>query len=189
MNPPRTGLRLALAVAGFAIGLTAVVALGLGAKPHEPSPLPSEAAAGATATVPPPATEAAAPTPAIRCGRDPGTVPPSLGSDPCPTAIVAVELAVATVRLPIARMVISPGPLFCDEIWEGSGTPRSCRGAAVIAGQYMHAYVAFRGTDKVAVVMLGLDLPDSDSDPEASRPPWNTTLVAVGAPPAGWVMP
>ncbi|GEM_PF-3401777 len=189
MKPPRTGLRLALTVAGFAIGLTAVVALGLGATPPGPSPMPSEAAAGATATVPPPATETAAPTPTVSCRRDPGTVPPSLASDPCPTAVLAVELAVATVRLPISRMVIEPGPLFCDVIWEGYGTPRPCRGAATQPGQFMHAYVVFRGTDKVAVVMLGLDLPDSGSDPHATRPPWNTTLVAVGIPPAGWVMP
>ena len=86
-------------------------------------------------------------------------------------------------------MVIEPGPLFCDVIWEGYGTPPPCRGAAARPGQFMHAYVAFRGTDKVAVVMLGLDLPDSGSDPQATRPPWNTTLVAVGVPPVGWVMP
>ncbi|MEA2675723.1 MAG: hypothetical protein QOI92_2915 [Chloroflexota bacterium] len=178
MSPPRTGLRLALTAAGFAIGLTAVIALGLGAKPAGLSPVASEAAV-----------ETVAPTPSISCGRDQGTLPVYLANDPCPSAILAVELAVATVRLPIVRMVIEPGPLFCDVIWEGYGTPPPCRGAATRPGQFMHAYVAFRGTDKVAVVMLGLDLPDNENDPRATRPPWNTTLVAVAIPPAGWVMP
>jgi hypothetical protein len=178
VNPPRTGLRLALTAAGFAIGLTAVIALGLGVKPAEPSAVPSDAAV-----------ETVAPTPSISCGRDQGTLPASLASDPCPTAILAVELAVATVRLPITHMVIEPGPLFCDVVWEGYGTPPPCRGAATRPGQFMHAYVAFRGADTVAVVMLGLDLPDNANDARATRPPWNTTLVAVAVPPVGWVMP
>jgi hypothetical protein len=178
VSAPRTGLRLALTAAGFAIGLTAVIALGLGAKPAEPSALPSEASA-----------ETVAPTTSISCHRDPGTLPAYLVDDPCPTAIPAVELAVATVRLTIVRMVIEPGPLYCDVVWEGYGTPPPCPGVATRPGQFMHAYVAFRGTDKVAVVMLGLDLPDDTNNPRATRPPWNTTLVAVAVPPAGWVMP
>jgi hypothetical protein len=178
VSPPRTGLRLTLTAAGFAIGLTAVIALGLRAKPAEPSAVPSEATA-----------ETVAPTASTSCRRDPGTLPAYLANDPCPSAILAVELAVATVRLPIVRMVIEPGPLFCDVVWEGYGTPPRCRGPATRPGQFMHAYVAFRDTDKVAVVMLGLDLPDDTNDPRATRPPWNTTLVAVAVPPPGWVMP
>jgi hypothetical protein len=37
--------------------------------------------------------------------------------------------------------------------------------------------------------MLGLDLPEKQREPGATRPPWLTTLVAVEVPPDGWVMP
>jgi hypothetical protein len=53
----------------------------------------------------------------------------------------------------------------------------------------MHAWVAFRDTHEVAVVMLGLDLPDLSATPRPTRPPWSTTVVTVEIPPTGWVMP
>lgn len=107
----------------------------------------------------------------------------------CPMAILAVELAVAPVRLPIDRMVIEPGPFFCDVLWPGVQTPRPCRGAAVMPGQFMHAWVSFIGSADVAVVILGLDLPEEFRVPGRTRPPWSTTLVTVEIPPDGWVMP
>jgi hypothetical protein len=125
----------------------------------------------------------------VRCTPETGSLPALLASDPCPSADLAVELAVAPVRLPIERVVIEPGPFFCDVIWPGVGSPRICRGAAVLAGQFMHAWVSFVGSDKVAAVMLGLDLPDDLDAPGATRPPWHATLVATEVPPAGWVMP
>jgi len=100
-----------------------------------------------------------------------------------------VQEAIANVRLTIKRMVILPGPLFCNVIWEGYGSPSVCSEPAIRPGQYMHAYVSFTDSPKVAVVMLGLDLPDDETAPAATRPPWLATLVAVDVPPAGWVMP
>lgn len=125
----------------------------------------------------------------VDCRRDAATPPDALAGDPCPSAITAVELAVATVRLPIDRMVIEPGPLFCNVVWEGVDSPPACYGPIVIPGQYMHAYVSFQGTRQVAVVMLGLDLPANLDAPTATRPPWHSTLITVAVPPPGWVMP
>jgi hypothetical protein len=182
--PPRTGLRLALVAVGFAIGLTAVISLGLG-RPEAPSPAP-----GLSSTTPSwAATDASTAAADIDCRREVGPLPRYLSDDPCPSAILAVDLAVAPVRLPIQRMVIEAGPLFCTVVWDGLGSPPLCYEPMARPGQFMHAYVAFRGADKVAVVMLGLDLPADDSAPGATRPPWQTTLVAVEVPPAGWVMP
>jgi hypothetical protein len=125
----------------------------------------------------------------VSCTQDSGPLPPALATDPCPDAVFAVELAVAPVRLPIERIVIEPGPFYCDVIWPGVGTPRVCAGVSVRPGQFMHAWASFVGSREVAAVALGLDLPDDINAPGATRPPWNATLVAVETPPAGWVMP
>ena len=167
-------------LAALAVALTIVVAIiAAGTTPK------------LTATAAPSATDVgpSAMVFSIDCRRDSGPMPAYLAGDPCPSAIAAVELAVAPVMLPIARMVIVAGPLFCDVIWEGVGSPVACFGLSFRQGQFMHAYVRFDGSSRVAVVMLGLDLPADDSDPLVTRPPWNTTLVAVEVPPAGWVMP
>lgn len=195
-----TGLRRALLVGALAVLVTAIVAITAGGGTSGPAATPgSTATARSTAAPGSPApntvgsTENTAASTAlagsIDCRHDLGPMPQYLAGDPCPSAIVAVELAVAAVRLPIGRIVIEPGPLFCDVTWEGYGSPAACFGPLVRPGQYMHAYVRFVGSEAVAVVMLGLDLPADDNDPFATRPPWQTTLVAVEAPPTGWVMP
>jgi hypothetical protein len=116
-------------------------------------------------------------------------LPSALAGDPCPGAILAVELAVAPVRLPIRRVVIEPGPFYCDVLWPGVGSPRVCAGFMVRPGQFMHAWASFVGSTKVAAVALGLDFPEDVNAPDATRPPWNATLVTVETPPAGWVLP
>ena len=174
--------RIALAAMAIVVGLAVVIALASGRPARAPS-----ASTGSTA---PTLDVAAAATPAvIDCRRETGPFPSYLAGDPCPSAILAVEDAVTNVRLPIWRLVILAGPLFCNVIWEGYGSPAACFGPEVRPGQYMHAYVSFNDSDKVAVVMLGLDLPPNDNDPAATRPPWQTTLVALDTPPSGWVMP
>ena len=99
-----------------------------------------------------------------------------------------MELAVAPVRLPIDRIVIEPGPFYCDVIWPGVTTAPACFGTPVIPGQYMHAWVRFLRSDRIAAVMLGRDLPADLTVPAATPLPWNATLVTVEVPPAGWVM-
>lgn len=174
--------RIALAAMAIVVGLAVVIALTSG----RPAPAPT----GATGSTVPTLDAVAAASPAvIDCRRETGPFPSYLAGDPCPSAILAVEDSVATVRLPIKRLVILAGPLFCNVIWEGYGSPAPCFGPAVRPGQYMHAYVSFIDSPKVAVVMLGLDLPADDNDPAATRPPWQTTLVALDTPPSGWVMP
>ncbi len=140
--------------------------------------------AAASTTIAPSPTSVAS----IACRADPAPLPSYLADDPCPSAILAVQIAVAPVRLPIERMAIEPGPLFCDVIWEGLGSPPICYGSIFRPGQFMHAYVRFAGSARIAVVMLGLDLPIDDA-PAATRPPWSATLVTVEVPPAGWMMP
>lgn len=178
------GIGLALAVTAVGIALTVLIVLGSVAREPSASPVPGSGAAGASAAGTPSAAAAV-----IDCRRDIGPMPRYLADDPCPSAVAAVVIAVATVNMPAERMVIESGPLFCDVIWEGYGSPAVCHGQAIRPGQFMHAYVSFTDSSKVAVVMLGLDLPADDNDPLATRPPWNTTLVAFDDPPAGWVMP
>lgn len=128
------------------------------------------------------------PTATVACAEESGPLAPGLSGPACRSAILAVELAVAPVRLPIDRIVIQPGPFFCDVIWPGVQSPSACVGMNVRPGQYMHAWASFAGSSKIAAVMLGLDLPGDDTA-AASRPPWSATLVAVENPPDGWVMP
>jgi hypothetical protein len=128
-------------------------------------------------------------TPTVECTPERAEVVAALRGDPCPGAITAVELATAPVRLPIVRLVIEPGPFFCDNVWPGAGSPPICYGVLVIPGQFMHAWVAFTGSEAVAAVMLGRDLPPDFDSPAASPLPWNATLVTVEVPPEGWVLP
>jgi hypothetical protein len=127
--------------------------------------------------------------PSVRCTPEPGRLPSMLSSDPCPAAVAAVEQAVRDVRIPLERIVIEPGPFYCNEIWPGIGSPRFCSMFSIQPGQWMHAWVRFTDSDRIGAVMLGLDLPDNQEEPGATRPPWLTTLVAVEVPPDGWVMP
>jgi len=183
---------VALAATGLAIGLTVVIALAVAWTTPSSTSAPALAAGSSGPTVSAPDAGSPLPTaapPVVDCRRDAATPPAPLAGDPCPSAITAVELAVATVRLPIDRMVIEPGPLFCNIVWEGVDSPPACYAPIVIPGQYMHAYVSFQGSSRVAVVMLGLDLPANLDASAASRPPWHTTLVTVAVPPPGWVMP
>jgi hypothetical protein len=124
----------------------------------------------------------------VTCEPD-ATPAPALQGDPCPGATTAVELAVAPVRLPIERIAIEAGPFFCDVIWPGARSSPPCFGPAVIPGQYMHAWVSFIQSEKVAAVALGRNLPADLSVPATAPLPWNATLVTVEVPPAGWAMP
>jgi hypothetical protein len=154
-----------------------------------PAPFLSPSAPVGTTPPSPTPPPTAAPTTAVVCTGELVALPSALAADPCPDAIAAVELAVAPVRLPIQRIVIQPGPFYCDVLWPGVGSPRVCAGVMVRPGQFMHAWASFAGSTKVAAVALGLDLPDDVAAPGATRPPWNATLVSVETPPSGWVMP
>jgi hypothetical protein len=159
--------------------------------PITPSSLASPLASARVVTPDPVVTPAPTPVPTTTasCTREAAPLPSALADDPCPGAILAVELAVAPVRLPIQRIVIEPGPFYCDVLWPGVGSPSLCYGVMVRPGQFMHAWASFVGSEKVAAVALGLDLPDDLAAPGATRPPWNATLAAIEVPPAGWVMP
>jgi hypothetical protein len=63
-----------------------------------------------------------------------------------------------------------------------------CTGLLALPGRWMHGWVSFFGTDKVAAVSLALDLPVSGAIPSAV-PPWKADVVAFAIPPAGWSMP
>lgn len=174
----------AIWIASAAVALTVAVAMltfigqdqpGMGSAAPTLSPAAAAASPG--------------PTPAVLCHEEPGDLALGLSKPACPEAILAVQLAVAPVRLPIDRIAIEPGPFFCDVLWPGVQTAAPCRGAFVQPGQFMHAWVSFRGSMKVAVVMLGLDLPIVAQSPRPTRPPWISTLVTVEIPPTGWVMP
>jgi hypothetical protein len=173
-----------IGIAAAALVLTVAVAIlvagGQDQRPVAPTP-PRQSAALAA--------ESPGPTPAVRCQEEPGDLAAGLSKPACPDAILAVQLAVAPVRLPIDRIVIDPGPFFCDVLWPGVRTPAVCLGTFVQPGQFMHAWVGFVGSPKVAAVLLGLDLPLTTPSPRPTRPQWTTTLVTVAIPPTGWVMP
>lgn len=173
------GLRRTVLLTGAAIVATVGVAILVGSRPAQPS----MAASSPTAAPTP------GPTATVACREEPGDLALALTKPACPTAILAVALAVAAVPMPIERIVIEPGPFYCDVLWPGVQTVPVCRGYSVSPGQFMHAWVRFRGSPEVAVVMMGLDLPEPVRDPERTRPPWHTTLVTIEIPPTGWVMP
>jgi hypothetical protein len=154
----------------------------------DPFPPLATLAPGVTPSPTPEPTPTALPEPQIDCTAEPGALPAMLASDPCPDAITAVELAVAPQRLPVSRMVIEPGPFYCDLVWPGGQTLSPCRPAAARPGQFMHGWVGFFGSDQVAAVVLGLDLPDDLDAPGATRPPWKVTIVADDVPPPGFVV-
>ena len=111
-----------------------------------------------------------------------------IGDDPCPSAIAAVRAAVASLGLPIARIVLQPRPFDCGPyLWPGVGSPMVCFGPMIIAGSAMHGWVSFMGSTKVAAVWL-VRQPPSGSSP-APSPMWVATIAAFQVPPAGWVMP
>jgi len=184
--------RLAVAAIALTIVVVGIVWLLGDSRPApNPTTVPTTASGLASPGIIPTPTAAPtpAPTTAVSCTREAGPLPSALASDPCPDAVLAVELAVATVRLPIERIVLEPGPFYCDVLWPGVGSPVVCYGVMVRPGQFMHAWASFIGSEKVAAIALGLDLPDDLTSPGATRPPWNATLAAVEVPPAGWVMP
>ena len=95
----------------------------------------------------------------------------------------------AGVGLPLAWLVVGPGPFYCDVIWEGAASVRPCYGPAVRPGQYMHAWVGFGGTERIAAVALGRNLPPDEELATADPIPWRATLLAVEIPPGGWSKP
>ena len=191
-------LRLAMGLAAIALIATAVV-IGAWTSSHLPTTSPSTPSSATAIATPAPARTTAQATTSVvsaprsgaraSCRAEIGPLPSALSSDPCPAAILAVELAVATVRLPIERIVVEPGSFSCGLYWPGAQTPPACYGAMTRPGQYMHAWVSFVGSSEVAVVVLGLNLPSDLDAPGATRPPWQTTVLAVEVPPSGWVMP
>jgi hypothetical protein len=161
-------------LAGLAVALTLAVAISVGLGPSAPGSTTADPRASARP---------------VACRGEPLPLPSALSGNPCPAARIAVELAVAPVRLPIDRIVIEPGPFYCAVFWPGGESMPPCYGPAGRPGQFMHAWVSFSGSEKVAVVMLGLDLPADLDLPGSTGPPWNATVLAVEVPPAGWVMP
>jgi len=162
----------------MARGILAAIVLLAGACSPSSSPAPTAAPIDSAPSAPPID---------VSCTSDP--VAPAYLGDPCPEATLAAELAVAPVRLPIARVVVEPGPFFCDVVWPGVESPVPCYGPAVQPGQYMHAWVTFTDSPRVAAVMLGRDLPTEIGSPLPSPPSWAATLVKVEVPPAGWKLP
>ena len=117
-------------------------------------------------------TPSPAPTPSVDCTAEAAAAAVCARERPCPAAILAVELAVAPVRLPIQRIVIEPGPFYCDVIWPGVGSPPPCYGPMVRPGQFMHAWVSFGKSVEGRRGHARADLPDDLDAPAATRPPW-----------------
>ena len=128
------------------------------------------------------------PTPAIACVRE---VIPSASGDPCPSAIAAVEMTVATLGLPMSRMSLVGGPFICGGYWFGPGSAPACLMEPYLPGQWMHGWVAFVGSSKVAAVLLGHPEPDVPccGSPPPSPWSWQATVSAFQVPPSSFVFP
>ena len=124
-------------------------------------------------------------TGAWMCEPDPGA--PQLG-DPCPSAIEAIQAAVTLLGSEVTLAVIQPGPFLCGVLWPGVQSEPVCVGAFMAPGMFMHAWIAFSGTARVAAVSLDRALP-SDTSPLASSGPWHASVEAFEVPPAVWVFP
>ncbi len=89
------------------------------------------------------------PTEADVCTLDP-TI--SWVTDPCPAMIAAVHTAVASLGLPVARIVLQPDPFDCL-MWPGAESQVLCQ-PLTIPGTTMHGWVSFTGSNKVAAVEI-----------------------------------
>jgi hypothetical protein len=124
--------------------------------------------------------------PLVTCVPFTGPLRPGLDGDPCPSALKAIGATVGSLGFPVSRIFIEPGPFLCGvDLWPGVTSPPVCFGPFTEPGAWMHGWVAFLGTDKVAAVELSRLEPAS-----ASRvPPWRSVLKAFAVPPSGWAMP
>jgi hypothetical protein len=175
--------------------LAAAVAVILTVAGCAPAPSPSVQAPTATPAAsaegtPRPLTPSPPATPPAEtdvCVPEAGSRPSAV-ADPCRPAIAAVRAVVAPLGLPIARIVLQPRPFGCGrDLWPGIGSPTICFGPMIISGTTMHGWVSFRGSPKVAAVLLRLR---GAADPSpAPSPRWVATISAFQVPPAGWVMP
>ena len=105
--------------------------------------------------------------------------------DPCPGALTAVQIAVQSTGLTIARIVLQPYGFSCGELWPGVGSPLICYGPMVISGTAMHGWVSFAGSPRIAAIYLHRPNPE----PGSSSPPdttWTATIEALAIPPSGW---
>ena len=135
------------------------------------SPTPSPTLAHLVTPIPSPR-----PTISFTCTQDDPSITTSspifLPTSYCPAEEVAVETALAHVGFPIERIAIAPTVFPCGVPWP-AGSP-ACPPFLELA-----AFVAFGGTDEVAVLTVAL-VPNG---PVAAK------QVAFQVPPAGWSMP
>jgi len=152
------------------------------------APLPS-----ATTTAAPTASATPTPQPSLAARCVPWPLTSSVPDDPCPTAIVAADDVVAPLGLPIARLTMAPGYFGCGDPWLTPGSPApGCPVDVTPPGQWMHGWVSFVGSPKVAAVLLGRPLPIAPGPSGTLSPspaPWQATVRAFDVPPAGWAFP
>ena len=170
--------------------ITVVLAL-VGCASPAPSPVP-------TASPAPTATPLAE---TVLCVPEVGPLPSALRGDPCPAAILAVRAIVAPLGLPVARIVIEPGPFNCGDYWPGGskGQGTVCAGLPISPGTTMHSWVSFAGSAQVAAVELSRPNPNvftvypsgtpRGTPSPAPRETWKAGIEAFEMPPTGWVMP
>jgi hypothetical protein len=181
----------------FAIALVSalLVACAPGPSPTmtaTPSVNPSPSAPSsprASPAAPSPSLPTSKPAETAICAPETRPLPSAL-RDPCPSAIAAIRAVVEPLGQPIARIYLEPDPFECEVLWPGimSPPPQVCMSPLILPGRWMHGWVSFSGTDKVAAVELARDLPVSGAIP-SPVPPWKASVVAFIVPPAGWSMP
>jgi hypothetical protein len=179
-----------LVVATIALGFGAANGYGAGVRsagappasgggPASPTPAPSTG----------PSTSAAPSGPVARltCTPDPNAF--DLG-DPCPSALEAVERAVAPLGQAVSAIDIEPGPFLCDQLWPGVGRDQ-CFGTFVRPGRFMHAWAEFMDSPRIAAISLARDGPTVPAASSASSAPsaWRATVEAYEIPPQGWAFP
>jgi hypothetical protein len=170
--------RVPPAMIRFAAAVAAILALASCASPAPSNPTVSTASPMRSPSGTPPVET-------LLCEHYEGLLPSGVERDSCPPAIAAVRAVVASLDLPVVRIVIEPGVFLCDDPWPMPGSSVACLSPSLLAGTTMRGWVTFSGSAKVAAVILSRDGPPS----AAPSPTWTATIAAFAAPPAGWVMP
>jgi hypothetical protein len=140
----------------------------------------------AAPSITPTGTPVPSPVEVVTCLPFDGDLRPGLDGDPCPSALKAIRATVLPLGFLVSRVYVAPQPFTCgSDLWPGVTSPPICFGPFTEPGAWMHGWVAFADTDRVAALELSR-LGRADA---SHVPPWRPVLKAFAVPPDGWEMP
>jgi hypothetical protein len=129
--------RVPPAMIRFAAAVAAILALASCASPAPSNPTVSTASPMRSPSGTPPVET-------LLCEHYEGLLPSGVDRDSCPPAIAAVRAVVASLDLPVVRIVIEPGVFLCDDPWPMPGSSVACLSPSLLAGTTMRGWVTFQ---------------------------------------------